>query len=133
MKILLLNFLFVLLCVSINAQNPPIGIIDFYGLRSLSKQQVRQALQINEGDPFPESRAAAERRLEALPNVQQARLDAVCCEAGKGILYVGIREKGTASLQFRSAPKGVSRLPEEMIRAGEAFSDALTEGIQKGD
>jgi hypothetical protein len=133
MKILLLIFLFVLLCVSINAQTPPIGIIDFYGLRNLTEQQARQALQIKEGDSFPESRAAAERRLEALPNVQQARLDAVCCEAGKGILYVGIKEKGAASLQFRSAPKGASRLPEEMIQAGEALSDALSEGIQKGD
>jgi hypothetical protein len=124
---------FVLLCVPINAQTPPIGIIDFYGLRNLTEQQARQALQIKEGDSFPESREEAQRRLEALPNVQQARLDGVCCEAGQSILYVGIQEKGAASLQFRSAPKGASRLPEAMIQAGEAFSDAVTEGIQKGD
>jgi len=133
MKILLLTVLFVLLAGLVNGQNPPIGIIDFYGLRSVSEQHARQALQMKEGDSFSGSREEAERRLEALPNVQQARLDAVCCEGGKAILYVGIKEKGAPSLLFRSAPKGAIRLPETIIQAGEAFSDALTEGVQKGD
>ncbi len=133
MKTLLLIFLFVLLPGSINGQNPPIGIIDFYGLRSLSEQQARQALQIKEGDSLPASREEAQRRLEALPNVQQALLGAVCCEAGKTILYIGIKEKGTLSLQFRAAPKDAIRLPETILRAGDAFYDALTEGILKGD
>lgn len=133
MKIFLLIFLFVFLSGSINGQNPPIGIIDFYGLRSLSEQQARRALQIKEGDSLPASREEAQHRLEELPNVQQALLSVVCCEAGKIILYVGIKEKGAPSLQFRSAPKGVIRLPETILRAGSAFDDALTEGIQKGD
>jgi len=133
MKIFSLILPFVLLSVSINVQTPPIGIIDFYGLRNLTEQQARQVLQIREGDSFPESREEAQRRLEALPNVQQARLDGVCCEAGQSILYVGIQEKGAASFQFRAAPKGAIRLPETMVQAGEAFSDALTEGVQKGD
>ena len=133
MKTFSLILPFVLLCVSINVQTPPIGIIDFYGLRNLTEQQARQALQIREGDSFPESREEAQRRLETLPNVQQARLDGVCCEAGQSILYVGIQEKGAASFQFRAAPKGAIRLPETMVQAGEAFSDALTEGVQKGD
>ena len=131
-KIFLLIFLFGLLLGSVNGQNPSIGIIDFYGLRSVSEQQARQALQIKEGDSVPASREEAQRRLEALPNVQQAHLSAVCCEAGKSILYVGIQEKGAPSLQFRSAPKGVIRLPETITREGEAFSDALTEGVLKG-
>ena len=133
MKICFLIFLFVSLVSSIKGQNPPIGIIDFYGLRSVSEQQARQALQIKEGDSLPASREDAQRRLEALPNVQQAHLGAVCCEAGQTILYVGIQEKGAPSLQFRSAPKGVIRLPETIMREGEAFSDALTEGVLKGD
>jgi hypothetical protein len=132
-KTLLLIFLFVLLPGSIDGQNPPIGIIDFYGLRRLSEQQARQALQIKEGDSLPASREEAQRRLEALPNVQQALLGAVCCEAGKTILYVGIKEKGAPSLQFRAAPKGAIRLPQTILRAGDAFYDALTEGILKGD
>jgi hypothetical protein len=133
MKLLLLISLFALLPGSVNGQEPPIGIIDFYGLRSLSERQARQALRIKEGDPLPASREEAQRRLEALPNVRQAFIANVCCEAGKALLYVGIREKGAPSLQFRPAPKGSIRLPETMLRAGDAFGDALEEGILKGD
>jgi hypothetical protein len=118
---------------STNGQTPEIGIIDFYGLRSISEQQVRQALQIKEGDTVPDSRDEAQRRLQALPNVQQARLKFVCCDAGKAILYVGIREKGAPALQFRPAPQGRIRLPDNMLRAGQAVSDAITRAVEKGD
>src|SRR5213592_2557900 len=75
------TFLFVLPFGSASGQVPPVGIIDFYGLRSVSEQQVRQTLQIREGDALPDSVKELERRLEALPNVQQARLERVCCAA----------------------------------------------------
>jgi hypothetical protein len=127
------TFLFVLPFDSASAQIPPIGIIDFYGLRSISEQQVREALQIKEGDAVPDSREEAERRLEALPNVEQARLNLVCCEAGKTILYVGIKERGAPTLRFRPAPRGRMRLPDSMIQAGDALSDAVTRGVEKGD
>ncbi len=117
----------------VTAQNPPIGIIDFYGLRSVSEQRARQALQTKEGDSVPESRKEAPHRLEALPNVQQALLNPTCCESGRSILYVGIREEGEPSSHFRSAPKGVIRLPETIKQAGKAFYDTLTEAVQKGD
>jgi hypothetical protein len=133
MKIFSLVFLLVSLPVSTNGQYPPIGIIDFYGLRSVSQQQARQALQIKVGDSMPDAREEIQRRLEALPNVEQAQLGPVCCEAGKSILYVGIREKGAPVLRFRPAPTGTIRLPEPIVQAGSAFYDALTEGIQAGD
>ena len=118
---------------STNGQTPRIGNIDFYGLRNISEQQARQALQIKEGDAAPDSRDEAQRRLEALPNVLQARLKFVCCDAGKAILYVGIQEKGTPTLQFRPAPQRRIRLPDNMVRAGQAVSDALTRAVEKGD
>jgi hypothetical protein len=127
------TFLFVLPFDSASAQIPPIGIIDFYGLRSISEQQAREALQIKEGDAVPDSRGEIERRLEALPNVQQARLNFVCCEAGKVILYVGIKERGAPTLQFRPAPRGRTKLPDSMVQAGDALSDAVTRGAEHGD
>jgi hypothetical protein len=133
MKLLLLISLSVLLPGPAYGQEPRVGIIDFYGLRSLSERRARQALQIKEGDPFPASREEAQRRLEALPNVRQALLNLVCCEGGKSILYVGVREKGARSLQFRRAPKGAVRLPETMLRARAAFEEALGEAVLKGD
>ncbi|HEV2830101.1 MAG TPA: hypothetical protein VGW76_21050 [Pyrinomonadaceae bacterium] len=127
------TFLIILPRGSTNGQTPRIGIVDFYGLRSISVQQAREALQIKEDDVAPDSRDEAERRLQALPNVQQARLNFVCCDAGKAILYVGISEKGAPTLQYRPAPLGTIRLPQNIVQAGEALSDAVTRAAEKGD
>lgn len=127
------TFPFVLSSGSTNGQVLPVGIIDFYGLRSISEQQARQALKIKEGDAVPESNEEAQRRLEALPNVQQARLRFVCCDAGKAILYVGIEERGSPAVQFHPAPQGRVRLPESMVQAGDALDDAVMRAARKGD
>ena len=126
-------FLISLLCTQTNGQALEIGIIDFYGLRNVSEAQARQALQIKEGDSVSSSREEARHRLEALPNVQQARLAYTCCEAGKTILYVGISEKGAPALQFRRTPGGDARLPANMLRAGAALAGAVERGAAKGD
>jgi len=117
-----------------------IGIVDFYGLRTLSEAQLRQALQLKEGDSLPASDEQAHRRaeeakqrLEALPGVVQARVNIVCCDADKFILYVGIEEKGSQSLHFGSAPQGMVRLPEDVVEAGKSFDKAFMEAIEKRD
>jgi hypothetical protein len=117
-----------------------IGIVDFYGLRTLSEAQLRQALQLKEGDSLPASDEQAHRRaeeakqrLEALPGVIQARVNLVCCDADKIILYVGIEEEGSQSLHFGSAPQGKVRLPEDAVEAGKSFDKAFMEAIEKRD
>jgi hypothetical protein len=131
------SLLFILLLSSAGQQMPPIGTVDFYGLRSVTEQQARQANQIKEGDALPEawpkSRDQIQRRLEALPNVAQARLQVVCCNAGKSIIFVGIREKGAAALRFRSAPQGKVRLAAKIEQAGEEYSDAIMKAVIKGE
>jgi hypothetical protein len=121
-------------------QMPPIGIIDFYGLRQLSERQVREALQIREGDPGPESEKAASRaiesdkqRLRALPGVRDVEISGVCCDAGRLIVYVGIVEAGGKGYVFARPPAGKVRLPEEVVTAGQAFEEALMAAVQKGD
>ena len=131
--LILATILFLSTFGTANGQIPEIGFVDFYGLHTVSEQQARGALQIKEGDAPPDSREEARRRLEALPNVQQARLVYVCCEVGKTILYVGISEKGAPTLEFRTAPRGDARLPDSMIRAGVALGDAVARGAAKGD
>lgn len=137
MKVLSVAFLSLLLFGSTNWQAPPIGIVDFYGLRSLTERRARAALPIKEGDvgnPLPHAaQKETQRRLEALLNVEQALLNFVCCDAGKVILYVGIRERGAPTLQFRPAPKGAIRLPETIVLAGEEFQNALTEAVLRGN
>lgn len=118
-----------------DSQFPPIGIIDFYGLRSVSERQVREALQIKEGDPSPSSsdRKEAKRRLESLPGVAEADVNLVCCDAGKAILFIGIREKGAPSIQFRPAPQGKIRLPQDVVQAGDDLLKAWTAAVLKGN
>lgn len=132
-------FLF-LLCRQTPESLPPIGIVDFYGLRSLSPFQVRQALSLKEGDILEGSDAdiarkieAARRKLESLPGVHRARLNLGCCEGGKATLYVGIEETGVPALRFRDAPQGAIRLPEDVLQAGREFETAWTIAVEQGD
>jgi len=53
MKRALLLFLLLFAAVFARAQAPPIGTVDFYGLRTVSGQQVRGVLQLKEGDAVP--------------------------------------------------------------------------------
>jgi len=116
---------------------PPIGVIDFYGLRTISQEQIRQKLQIKEGDSIPEDfrkfKKDARQRLQSLPKAAEAHLNFVCCDADKTILWVGIREEGSPALTFRAAPRGKVRLPKEIVKAGEAFEAAFLEAMQKHD
>jgi hypothetical protein len=134
-------FLVFLLAQSAAAQEqqiPAVGIIDFYGLRTVKPEDVRAVLRLKEGDAVPKSKAereVLERRLAALPNVARASVSFVCCDerAGKTILYVGILEKGQSFPQFRAAPKGKILLPAGIVDDGENFTEALIRAVQKGD
>ncbi len=116
-----------------------ISIIDFYGLRQVSREDARTALTFKEGDSItfgderPAILAAAEERLTKLPGVASARINLTCCDAGGAIAYVGIQEEGAPTLRLRRAPEGELRLPADVVRAGEEFSEALMSAVQRGD
>jgi hypothetical protein len=118
-------------------QIPPIGIIDFYGIRSMPEAQVRQALDFHEGDQlssdqFGKKMQAAERKLEALPGIKKARLSFICCaEGNKGILFVGIQETGATCQEFAPAPQGTVRLPADVVQASKDMDTAF-EKLQEG-
>lgn len=137
LRLLLLGSLFLFQAPD---QVPPIGIVNFYGLRTVTEQQARQALTFKEGDSLSISDddlqhriADSQRRLEALPGVMHARLNFLCCESGGTILYVGIQEAGVPALEFRKAPDGAERLPQDVFEAGKAFEQALSQAVIKGD
>jgi hypothetical protein len=127
-------FLLVLPLLSLSAQQmPAIGIIDLYGLRTLSDSTVRAALGFREGDAVPDSAGPATRRVRALPGVEDARLNLVCCSSDvKAILFVGIAESGTAVNAHYSAPTGSIRLPDDVVQLGRAFDDTLMVAVRQG-
>jgi hypothetical protein len=123
-----------------SSQALTIGIIDFYGLDRLSELEIRQGLTVKEGDSIslesderPRFLAESERRLAAVPGVMRARLNLVCCEDGRAIVYVGIEEKGRSSVRFRPAPKGAVRLAPDIVESGEKLWEALKAAVQRGD
>jgi hypothetical protein len=117
-------------------EGPPIGLIEFYGLRSVSLQQVKAALNVKEGDPLNKVKSGAEyleHRLAAIPQVAEARLNCVCCDEGRTVLFVGIREKSVPPLTFRVSPTNVLALPPEAIELNRHFEIALQEAVKRGD
>jgi hypothetical protein len=116
-----------------NESVPNIGAIDFYGVRTVPKDRLRQALQIKEGDPATTGKEESVRRLEEVPKVSRAGLTFVCCDAGKTTLYVGIQEEDSPAVEFRPAPQGSAQLPADILRDGAAITEALSNAVIKGD
>ena len=99
----------------------------------VSTGRLREALQIKEGDSVTPAVRDEVWRLEAIPGVERAAIDAVCCEEGKTTIYIGVEETGAPGLTFNPAPDGAVLLPAEIVRAYEAFETAFAEAIQAGD
>ena len=114
------------------AQYPRIGTIDFYGLRALKPADLAGALRLQIGDSVTASNDVLRLRLLAVPGVRDAAVSTVCCEEGRTILYVGIREAGSEVIEFDAAPSGAARLPSEIVRAADDFGDAVFEGVKRG-
>lgn len=119
-------------------QFPSIGIIDFYGLRTISVKDVWSVLKIKIGDDAIETIKSAEeirQTLKKLPNVEDALISLICCDDiyGKSIIFVGIREKGVPALKFRTAPNGKVRLPEIVVQVGKDFQTAFAQAVNEKD
>lgn len=112
---------------------PPIGIVDFYGLRHVSQTDAQAALRLAPGDPVPKSSDEAKRRLRAVPGIADVHFNLTCCDNGKVILYVGVEETGTPKPRFRAAPRAPIRLPDDVRAAGHDFEAAVEQAVLRGD
>jgi hypothetical protein len=116
------------------AQTPPVGIIDFYGIRNVSPDLVQKTVGIEKGDiPSQKQLDDARHRLEAIPAIAAARVINNCCEQGKGILYVGIQEKRFPSFQYRPAPRGTTKFSNDITLAWREFDEAVRNAVLAGD
>ncbi len=112
------------LCAS-PAQLPRIGDINFYGLRTLTPDQILAAARIAPGDTVPASRIELEDRIIALPDVMDAHVQSVCCEGDRTTLFIGIHERGETDAEFHAPPSGPSTLPEDLMTRYREYSGAL--------
>ena len=87
---------------------PAIGLVETYGLRHVEERLVRQAVGLKAGDAFPESDKKILARLQRVPGVAEARLEGVCCNDGRMVLFVAFwgpqehRYTGGVSVQVES-------------------------------
>jgi hypothetical protein len=111
---------------------PTVGIIDYYGLNKVTRDRLQKTLGFKEGDPFPASKANVEERLDEIPGVVQSHLEAVCCDEGKIVLYVGIEERGAVHFDLREAPEGEVTMAPEIAALYRRYFDALEQAVRRG-
>ena len=120
------------MCASALAQAPVVGDIEFYGLRSLTPERILGAVKLGTGDPIPPSKGALEDRIAEIPGVVLARVEAVCCQGRRTILFIGIEEKGAPHPASRSPPAGEATLPPEIVEAYGEFLGAVRHAAGQG-
>lgn len=108
---------------------PRVGFIEIYGARKVSIQKIRSAVGVKEGDPLP-SREDVEDRIDKLPGILAARVEATCCTHSSMILYVGVEEKNQPHFEFHPAPTGNVTLPVELVGDYHTFLDAVSDSIR---
>ncbi len=113
-------------------KGPTIGLVDFYGLHKVSESKIRQVLGAREGDPLPHSKGDTEEKLDTISGVVESHLEAVCCQGGKTILYIGIEERGAPHFELRDAPDGEDVLPEEITATYRRFMEAFAAAVRGG-
>jgi hypothetical protein len=113
-------------------QIPRIDVLEIYGHRKVSESKIRQVLKVKEGDPLPPSKGDVEERLNDIDGVVESHLEAVCCDDGKVILYVGIEERGATHFDIRDTPEGDATLPEEITATYRRLMEAAEIAARRG-
>jgi len=120
------------LAASVHGQDLRVDVLDFYGLRKVTESQVRKALGVREGDRMPPSKGDAEAKVDQLGGVVESHLEAVCCDNGQTILYVGVEEKGAPHFDLREPPEKEVTLPEEIVSTYNRFLEAAQAAARRG-
>jgi hypothetical protein len=112
------------------AQRPQVAIIDFYGVHKIPVDRLRKALGFAEGGQMPGSRVETEVRLNLVSGVVAAQVQAVCCEKGQAVVYIGIEEKGAPHFDYRSEPDGEQKVPQDVQDAYAEFIKQVNEAVK---
>ncbi|HEX4147125.1 MAG TPA: hypothetical protein VHY91_26750 [Pirellulales bacterium] len=134
------------------AAEETIATIETYGLGKVNRETVLEAVEISVGQRVPtgEEIAAMERKLRAVPGVEEAdislirvapqnagpagkkALDAQAGNTPVPIIYIGIRETGRPGISFRAAPTADAVLAEEIVDTYRRFDAAAAKSFREG-
>lgn len=109
------------------AQIPSIAEINFYGLHRVSPARVLEVLKLHPGDRLPSSKGAMEDLISDIPGVLLARVEGICCEGSRAVLFIGVEERGAAHPSFRTAPEGSAVLPDNILELYSRLPGSLLE------
>lgn len=118
-------------CAAASAANitPRIASIEIFGNQRISTQKIRNAIGAQPGGLLP-SRKGAEERIDKIPDIVASRLEAVCCEQGNLILYVGVQEKGAPHFDVNAPPAGDAKLPVYLMSLYDSLLTNIAASIR---
>ena len=113
-----------------------IGVIDFYGLRTISQSEVLAVLPFREGDALASGflSETLKSKIAVALNVPRVEMGEVCCrDVGVSTVYIGIEESPAAQIAYHSPPTGEIELPEEILQTSMEMEEAVWAAFQTGD
>jgi hypothetical protein len=110
-----------------------VGDINVYGLRgTVQPDRLLAALKLSSGDRLPASKGDLEERIADMPGMVLARVEAVCCQGPRAILFIGVEQRGAPHTAFRSEPAGEAVLPDQLSDSYQQFLTAVQRAASRG-
>lgn len=114
-----------------------IGMIDFYGLLTITEDEIRALLPFTEGDtvsPDDIDLEAIVLEIEQSLGVHRGHINGVCCSApGVGGVFIGVEETPVPGIAYRAEPTGEMRLPREILETEERLDAAFEAALQANE
>ena len=110
---------------------PKVTSVDFYGLKSLSEDQIKKQLGFQDGEKLPFDTKELKDRLVAMESVDDAYV-APIQYPGNLALFIGIREVGQAVPTFRDAPTSDLKLQDKLVEQYDQTMEMLIPAIKSG-
>jgi HEAT repeat protein len=94
--------------------------------------EIRRVANVTAGGRLPASKPMVEDKLRGMQGIEDASLEAACCETGKVILYIGVLESGGPQVAFHDYPTDSPDLPEPVSDAYKHFLGEVNEATRAG-
>ncbi len=130
--------LLAVLVTAVMGQDQPrrIGSIEFYGYAGLNVNQVRSALPLHVGDPFPSPRVTIDEIDKAVKSIigrSPTEVSSACCDPqGNYIIYIGLPGASIKRTKLNPVPKTTVSFPTEIVKLYEQTMEALGAAVLSG-
>ena len=114
-----------------------IGSIDFYGYAGLNLEQIRPAIPLHVGDPYPgpiETLEGINKAVTSVTGRPPTDVSSVCCDAkGNYMIYIGLPGTSIKNTELNPVPTGNTHLPPKIVDLYKQIMDANLASVLKGN